>query len=103
MNLVIYCSVTKRGIHSFYLVVDGKKYWLFSQKYRKGVQKYYRKGVTINQAIDYSKAHKNTAIEKTMSKIPIHIKYVEKEYGIQVLEKTKRKKKNRKNILTKCA
>lgn len=90
MKSMIYCQTTKKGVLSFYLVLDGKRYYLFSQKYRKSVKQYFRRGVSINQSIDFSKAHKNTALEKTMSKIPMYLRYVEKEYRIQVLQKTKR-------------
>lgn len=101
MKSMIYCEPTKRGVHSFYLVMGGKKYYLFSQKYRKGVHRYFSKGVSVNQSIDYSKAHKDTALKKTMSKIPMYLKYIEKEWDLQILEKTKRK--NKKDSLVKCA
>ena len=37
---MIYCEPTARGVHTFFLVVNGKEYYLFSQNYRKGVHAY---------------------------------------------------------------
>lgn len=91
MRNMIYCEPTERGVHSFFLVANGKEYYLFSQNYYKGVHLYYSNGVPLTQAFNYSKTHNDFALMRTMSKLPKYIKYVEKEYGIQVLEKTKKK------------
>lgn len=90
MKTIIYCRPTEKGVHSFYLVNGREEILLFSQAYRKSVDGYYRKGVAFNNAINYSRAHKDSAITRTMSKIPRYIKYAEKEYGIAVLNKTKK-------------
>lgn len=91
MKATIYCEPTSRGVHSFFLITSGSEYFLFSQDYRKGVQEYFSKGVRIEAATDFSKSHGDNAIIKTMAKIPMYIKYVEKENGIEVLEQTKKK------------
>lgn len=91
MKTTIYCKPTAQGIHSFYLITDGGEYFLFSQNYRKGVQNYFSKGVRLDQARNYSKSNSDTAIMKTMSKLPMYIKYIEKEYGICILKQTKKK------------
>ena len=57
------------------------------------------KGVTIHDAFDTSKARFDSALMRTMEKIPSYIRYVEKECGIAVLEKTKKK---RKRLAAKC-
>lgn len=90
MKAEIYCKPADKGIHSFYLVLGAEEFFLFSQAYRKGVDDYYRGGVFLNDAINYSKAHKDCAITRTMSKIPTYVRYIEKEYDVKVLEKTKR-------------
>ena len=91
MKAIIYCKPTAKGVHSFYISIGKDRYYLFSQPYRKGVDDYFRRGVVIDHAIKYSKAHNDAAIRRTMQKLPGHIKYIEKEYDIQVLEKTKKK------------
>jgi hypothetical protein len=104
MKEIIYCEPTDRGVHNFYLLCDEKSYYLFSQDYRKGVQEYFARGVSINESMKFSKAHNDSAITRTMSKIPIYVKYIEKEYAIEVYEQTKKTK--RKNFCfrdLKCA
>ena len=91
MREIIYCKTTAKGVHTFYLCTGGEELFLFNQAYRKGVGKYYKNGVSLKDAMNYSKAQKDSAIIRTMSKIPMYIKYVEKDHGIEVLEKTKRK------------
>lgn len=80
MKTMIYCETQEKAVHNFYMLSEGKIYYLLSQNYRKGVQDFYHKGVRLDVSLDYSKAHKDTAIERTMSKIPMYIKYIEKEH-----------------------
>lgn len=87
----IQCVTTDKGIHSFYMILDDAKYYLFSQAFKRGVHELYRNGIDYNDAINHAKSHHDRAINKTMEKIPIYVEYVEKEYGIRFLEKTKKK------------
>ena len=103
MKTMIYCETPKKAVHDFYMLNEGEIYYLFSQNYRKGVQDFYHKGVRLDESLDYSKAHKDTAIERTMSKIPMYIKYIEKEYGIEVLKRTKKRNRSEGNNLHICA
>ena len=91
MKTTIYCKSTSHGVHSFFLLSDAGEFFLFSQNYRKGVDSYFSKGVRLDEARDFSRSNRDCAIIKTMNKLPIYIKYIEKEYGITVLEQTKRK------------
>lgn len=93
MKPTIYCKEKTKGMHSFYIITDnGLEYFLFSQNYRKGVQNFFGKGVRLDQARNFAKSNKDSAIMRTMHKIPMYIKYLEKEYGIEILEKTRKKK-----------
>lgn len=91
MKTTIYCKPTSQGIHSFYLKNGNEEYFLFCQSFRKGVQDYYGCGVHLDKARDYSKSNHDEAIRRTMTKLPIYIKYIEKEYGVTILNKTKKK------------
>ncbi len=91
MKTRICCEVSARGEHTFSLIHGGQAYYLFKQNYRRGVEKYFGKGVLLDEAMNFAKSHHDCAVERTMTKIPMFIKYVEKEYGIQVFERTKRK------------
>ena len=90
MNSVIYCQETARGIHSFYVRVQGRTYFLFSQNYHRGVAAYFRNPVCIDRALQHAGACGDRAILHTMEKLPAYIKYVEREYGVNVFRKTGR-------------
>ena len=91
MKTSVYCVTTGKGEQSFYLEACGETHFLFSQNFRRGVKEYFGAGVHIDAAMDFSRARSNTSLLKTMSKLPSYIKYVEKEYGIEVLRQTARK------------
>lgn len=88
MMTTVYCVPAAKGVHAFYLKDGEKSFFLFSQNYRKGVQRYFSRGVSVDAATDFSRAHGDSALMRTMSKLPAHIRYVEKEYGIAVLRQT---------------
>ena len=91
MKATIYCRATDKGIHTFYLKSEGHDYYLFRQNYRRGVDEYFKGGVILERAIDFGKSRQNEAIQRTMQKLPSYIKYIEKEYEIQILNKTIKK------------
>ena len=91
MKATVYCKATDQGVHTFYLVSEGREYFLFHQNFRRGVAEYYRYGVTVNEAINFGRSKHNTALINTMEKLPAYIRYVEKEYGIEVLKQTAKK------------
>lgn len=103
MKPVIYCEVTRSGIHSFFIISDNKNYYMFSQEYRSSVHDYYSKRPSLEKAIDFSKAQKDTDVIRTMYKIPMYIKYLEKEYEIEVLDRSKRRRRRAKTDYNKCA
>ena len=65
MAVIVSCKPTAKGTHSFYLETGGKIHFLFSQDYRRGVNEYFRKGVRIDNAINFSRAKGNTALLHT--------------------------------------
>lgn len=78
-----------------------EEFYLFSQAYRKSVEEYYARGVCINNAVKHAKAHNDFAISKTMDKIPMYVRFIEREYNFEVLEKTK--KRGARNSRLNCA
>ena len=91
MRTTIYCKRTERRLHNFYVKTDEGEFYLFTQNFRKGVQEYFGHGVYLERACDYSRSKHDTAVMKTMDKIPMFIKYIEKESGILIFEQTKKK------------
>ena len=94
MSTTIYCRPTAKGVHSLFAEVNGSSHFLFSQEYRRGVKEFFADGVSLNRAIDQSYAKNNTAIHHTMDKLIPSLRYIEREYNIEILNKTK--EKNRK-------
>ena len=93
MRTTVFCKVTAKGVHTFYLSANGSEYYLFRQSYRRGVNAYYRNGVSLSDAMDFGKSHRDAALIKTMQKLPAYVKFIEKEYGIAVLAQTCKKNK----------
>lgn len=96
MKTRIYCETTAKGEHSFYLWANGEEYYLFRQDYRKGVQLYFHNGIRLDEAFDFSKTRGDNAVIHTLCKIPGHIKYIEREYGITLLKQTKKRNQRKK-------
>ena len=103
MRNMIYCEPTQQGVHSFYLITRGEKYFLFSQNYRKGVQEYFSKGVPLADSRKYAKTRNDRALIRTMTKLPMYIRYVEKEYEIELYEQAKKRKRQDEYGNGKCA
>ena len=91
MANTIYCKTTEKGVQSFFINANGETHFLFSQNFRRGVKDYFERGVRIDEAINFKRANGNSAIIHTMEKLPAYIKYVEREYGMEVLKRTARK------------
>lgn len=93
MCMRICCEVKSNNIDTFYLMNGSEKIFLFNQNRRKGVEDYYcGNGVTLNRALKLpslgrgSDRKRSKALRRTMDKLPIYIKYIEKEYGIKVMK-----------------
>ena len=95
MTIKIYCQTTAQGMHSFYLKKDNVDYYLFSQNYRRGVHRYYGRSVSFNEAIDFSRSKHDSAILRTMEKIKIYTKYIEKQYSIIVCKRSEKRQCHR--------
>lgn len=87
----IYCKHNSNKKTDFYMIANGVHYYLFSQKSYCGVTKFYRNGVCLKDAINHKRGRSDYAIHKTMTKLPSYIRYIEKEYGIAVFDRSIRK------------
>ena len=90
----IYCkrNGSEAQTLDFYVVKDREEFFLFSQKkIYAGLEKHYSRGVSLNDAINHSKGKTDYMIHKTMTKLPVYLRYVEKEYGITLLDQSKKR------------
>ena len=89
MSKFIICKTTDKAIQSYYLKVDSDLYFLFEQDFRKSNKEYYGRGVNVNEAVNFARAH-STSIRNTMEKLRKALKRIEREEGIAVWDKTER-------------
>ena len=86
----IFCKTNDSGQQDFYIQAGKKTYFLFEQSYRKTIKSYFGNGVSLEQSLKFANST-SFAIRNVMEKLPLYIKYIEKEYSIAILEQTKRK------------
>ena len=97
MKAVIKCFVLEKGKHTFYVYLNGEKFYLFTQNYRKSVHNYFKKGVLLCDALNFARVCDNNALCRTVTKLTPYLKYVEQEYGVAIFEQTKQKQVRNKN------
>ena len=86
MKNYIYCTASSKGKQSFYLIKDRTKYFLFTQDFRISNKDIFAQGVFLFD-VSKLKKHRSFSVRHTALKIPKYIKYIEKEFGIAVLDK----------------
>ena len=96
MKNYIYCTTTAKGEQTFYLMAQGTKYFLFVQAYRRSNKEVFEQGISLFD-LRKLKKHHSYIVRHTAEKIPAHIRYIEQEYNISVMEMTKCKQFNWKN------
>lgn len=101
MKSKILTKKTKVG-YAFYLYHEKKEYYLFTQNNCKTLEKFFKNSVYIDDLSNYSQT-KSTYVKNTLDKIKLYIKYIQKNYNLQVFygkDKLKKSKKpyNRKEF-----
>lgn len=91
MKTTIYCKTVEKGVQAFYVMLEGKSYFLFRQSFRRSVKEYFSNGVALAKIGSYEGVH-STSVRRTLDKLPSYIQYIEKEYGIDIFSKTKGKR-----------
>ncbi|MCI8944379.1 MAG: hypothetical protein HFE33_01720 [Clostridia bacterium] len=97
----IYSRMTSKDKQTFYLISHGQEYYLFTQKFYRGVKTYFYNKVVLKDALDMSKPHRDTALLRTKRKLLIYLKHVEKENNLIILNQTSNKNNNYNKILCK--
>ena len=91
MRAKVFCKEMERGWLTFYVTAQGKEYFLFRQTFKKTVKDYFQNGIGVH-AVGSFAAARGEAVKKTLEKLPLYLKYVEKEYQVQIYEKCNEKK-----------
>ncbi len=63
----------------FYLISNGKRYYLFTQDFSKGVYQFFKSGRSESELHKYNLWRKNPRLDKTIEKLPMYMRYVLKE------------------------
>lgn len=95
MQAKIFCRTVAKGKQSFYVTVEGKRYYLFTQDYRVSNKEFFQNGVCISEINNYSGVH-STAVKRTLDKLPVYIRYIEKEFGVAIYKKTRKVQQGKK-------
>ena len=86
----VYCRTTKKGEQSFYLIHAERRYYLFTQSFRRSNQEYFGKGILLKDVYDFSRVRSH-ATERTLEEIQRFIPYIEKDHNVAIRRKTARR------------
>jgi len=90
-NAIIYCETpADAGSLKFYLRSGNDIFYLFNQRYKSSVESYFMNGVPLNK-LSSQKKSKDHSVSKVATKLPLYIRYIEKEYDTAILNKTIKK------------
>ena len=79
---------------AFYLLHDKKEYYLFTQNYCKATDRFFKKGVYLNELNKYYKT-KSSFVKRTLDKIKRYLTYIDKYHNIKLFNSNiKQNKKN---------
>ena len=71
--------VKNGGRMNFYLHSDAGRMYLFAQEFSKGVYVYFKNGRAEAEIKQFNKWNLNPRLDKTITKLPMYIRYVMKE------------------------
>ena len=66
----------------FYLATGTGRYFLFTQKFSKGVFEFFRRGRSFGELRTFKRWEHNPRLDKTIEKLPLYVQYVLKEEGL---------------------
>lgn len=87
---IIGCYNEDNGLISFYAEQNGRRYYIFSRRYKQTLHEYFRNGVAVRTLFSDSRAKRNAAIMNVLEQLKTHLRYAEKEYDIFMLDEHRR-------------
>ena len=76
----IIISKTTDMLHFYWTDNTFGKLYLFSQKFSKGVFDFFCRGRSVTEVRCFRQWNRNPRLDKTITKLPIYMKYAWKEY-----------------------
>ena len=86
---IVICTQPVRGTLYFYVKSSGEEHYLFGQTFRASLWNRYRFGVRLDDALDWGKC-RCPADRKVCEKLFKSISWIEKEYGLSLLRKSRK-------------
>lgn len=97
-NVKIIGTLNERcNLIDFYAEDGQERVYIFSRKYRTNLFNYFRKGISTRNLYDFTKTRRSSVVINTMLQLRTHLRYIEKEYGVAILEKRGENKKPKYN------
>jgi len=95
MQKKIYCEQPEYGQLRFYLEDSSGQHYLFTQNFNTGVNNYYKNGVSVDAALDFSRAGDDFKVLHTMEKLPAFLRYLEKECDVPVFRQSGKQRRGK--------
>lgn len=97
-NVKIIGTLNERSnLIDFFAEDEQESVYIFSRKYRTNLFNYFRKGISTRKLYDFTKTHRSSVVINTMLQLRTHLRFIEKEYGVAILEKRGENKKPKYN------
>lgn len=98
-HAVVRCTQPVRGTLHFFVSAAGEEHFLFSQGFRASLWDRYRFGVRLEEALDFGNYAAHPADRKLCEKLFRILPYIEKEYGVTLLRKSRSPRPRRRDHL----
>lgn len=92
---VVLCTQPVRGTLYFYVRSGKEEHYLFGQAFRPSLWRRFRSGILLDEALDWTRCGPCPADRKVCEKLFKAIPYIEKEYGLALLRKSRRSSRRR--------
>lgn len=97
-NVKIIGTLNERSnLIDFFAEDEQESVYIFSRKYRTNLFNYFRKGISTRKLYDFTKTHRSSVVINTMLQLRTHLRFIEKEYGVAILEQRGENKKPKYN------
>ena len=93
-NNTVYC-VPGNGVMYFYLKAKDGDHYLCGKPYNHRVRKMFENGISVDEIFSKRSHAYDSVFWNIFDDLPKHIKYIEKEYDLQITKKSKNRNRCR--------
>lgn len=92
-NTMIISRLNTTNSLDFYAVKDEQSFYIFTRKFRPQLYNHFKNGVSLYRLFDFSRANGSEIVYNTLEQLRVHLRYIEKEYGIKIFKEKKNTRK----------